>query len=482
MSLSSRTGRFRTKIDDINTHVATLRQQLRGKFLSHVPLLSLNVLTLEEQFWLVGKLRPYTFEANDPIFEEGQIGDQLFIIERGICQVWKYIDGVNSRICNIEKGDFFGELAVMYDMPRSASVIAVTGVTLLALSREDIFSTLSPEKIDKMKILARTQVFSSVPLLSKLDTKTKVLLAGHLVQDCWDAGQVILRENQRVDKNTRRLYILEKGQCMISQMESQRSDDVWHEQNIKRLARKRSVFMSNDKTCQPGAYFGMLEFLYGCPQMHTLTAQTEATTLSCSYDELQDLLLNRKDMNKEESEEACNAVFENMTRAVRIHLIQQVHSLLKQSTEAELLSVLESAKCRRYAQWETIFSKGQSLEHVSMLEAGSCIEYNGHADTLVENTFAKADCVEHSRPGETFGTRAIIGRKNTEAPFTLVAISECVILHISKASIENLPKLRENLPMMQKRNSSQKRGSATSKRGSRSSVTSVSSVSESKAE
>lgn len=443
MSLSSRTGRFRNKIDDINTHVATLRQQLRGKFLSHVPLLSLNVLTEQEQFWLVGKLRPHTFEANEAIFEEGEIGDQLFIIERGTCQVWKYIDGVKTRICNIDKGDFFGELAVMYDMPRSASVVSVTGVTLLSLSRQDIFSTLSPEKIDKMKVLARTQVFSSVPLLSKLDTKTKVLLAGSLVQESWEQGEIILRENQRVDGDSRRLYILEKGQCMLSQMEEHRSDDAWgHGSKKPKLTRKRSVFMSNDKTCQPGAYFGMLEFLYGCPQMHTLTAQTQATTLSCSYNELQDLLLNRTDIPKEERESACNEVFEHMTRAVRISLIRQVHNLLRACSEQEMMTVLMAAKCRRYAQWETIFCKGQSLEHVSMLEAGSCIEYNGHADTLVENTFAKADCVEYSRPGETFGTRSIIGRKNTDAPFTLVAISECLLLHIPKASIEGLPRMR----------------------------------------
>lgn len=438
MSLSGRTDRFRKNMDGIATHVATMRQELRGKFLSNVPLLSLNVLTLEEQFWLVGKLRPWNFEAEESIFMEGEIGDQLFIIERGTCQVWKFVDGVNTRICNIQKGDFFGELAVMYDMPRSATVKAITPVTLLALSREDIFSTIPPEKIDKMKILARTQVFSSVPLLSKLDTKSKVLLAGHLKVDRWDAGSIILRENSKVHGKNRRVYIVEKGQCIVSQIEQNRSDDSWVEGDTKKIVRKRSVFMSNDKTCQPGSYFGMLEFLYGCPQLHTLTAMTEMVTLSISFEELQDLL--------NENGEEYGMIWEAMTRAVRIHLIMQVHQLLKVSSEKELISLLESAKARRYEQWETIFRKGERLDCISMLEGGSCIEYDGPAESLIDKQFSSVECVEHSRPGETFGTRAIIGRKEATAPFTLVAISECLILHISKAQIENLPRLREAYP------------------------------------
>merc|ERR1719265_920057 len=140
-----------------------------------------------------------------------------------------------------------------------------------------------------MKVLARTQVFSSVPLLSKLDTKTKVLLAGHLKTDRFEAGEIIIRENARVDGPTRRLYILEKGTCMVSQID-QKTDDSWHTGPEKALTRKRSVFMSNDKSIQPGAYFGMLEFLYGCPQLQTLTAQTEVVTLSCSFEEVQELL------------------------------------------------------------------------------------------------------------------------------------------------------------------------------------------------
>merc|ERR1712226_1654117 len=99
-----------------------MRQELRGKFLARVPLFTLSVLTQEEQFKLVGKLRPWTIEQNHTIISEGETGDKLYILECGECEVVKKTNGRDVVVAKLKNGAFFGEIAVLYDIPRSATV------------------------------------------------------------------------------------------------------------------------------------------------------------------------------------------------------------------------------------------------------------------------------------------------------------------------------------------------------------------------
>jgi hypothetical protein len=100
--------------------VARLRTQLRGKFISQIPLLMNKVLTDVDRYWLVGKLRPWNLNAGEVVVTQGEVGDTLYIIERGQCEI--VINGVTVDTINRE--GFFGELAVMYASPRSATVRA----------------------------------------------------------------------------------------------------------------------------------------------------------------------------------------------------------------------------------------------------------------------------------------------------------------------------------------------------------------------
>jgi len=428
--------------------------ELRGKFLANVPLLSLKVLSREEQFQLVGKLRPWNFDIGDTIFEEGDIGDTLYIIEGGTCDVWKLVDGAEKKVAKINKGDFFGETSVMYDMPRNATVRARTSVTLLSLCRADLWSTLKPETVEHMKVLARAQFFSTCPIFMKLDTETKVLISGSLRVQTWKPGSVVIRENTHVGGPSRRLYFVETGTCLVSRArkETEEQEPVSRQVSGARAStrgggggvrasrvdggtRKSSCFDAMRASArQAGDHFAMLEFLYGCPHMQTITAVDEVVTLSISYDEMWKLL---RDQNME-----AELIFTNMTKAVRIHLIMEAHPSLGSLSDSDLETLLASARTHTYEQWETISRKGEKMQHLTIFEQGRCIEYDGNADTLMENTMSRTECVEHSLPGETFGTKAMILRRDPPAPVTIVAIDRCQVLHISKSSFEALPRFR----------------------------------------
>jgi len=77
------------------------------------------------------------------IVEEGAPGDYMYIICEGRVKVTKLSgDGREKILELLESGDFFGEMSLLDDAPRSASVKALSEVRILALSRNDFLSLL----------------------------------------------------------------------------------------------------------------------------------------------------------------------------------------------------------------------------------------------------------------------------------------------------------------------------------------------------
>ena len=74
--------------------------------------------------------------AGAEIIREGEAGDMLFILERGACSAEKRIEGERKRVKEYAAGDFFGELALLGDQPRQASVVAATACVTLAVRRQ----------------------------------------------------------------------------------------------------------------------------------------------------------------------------------------------------------------------------------------------------------------------------------------------------------------------------------------------------------
>ncbi|MDH5711071.1 MAG: EAL domain-containing protein [Gammaproteobacteria bacterium] len=76
--------------------------------------------------------------AGTPIFHEGAPGDCAYIIQSGEVEVSMLINGSNVAFAVLEKGELFGEMALIDNSFRSATAIARTDVELLAISRDYI--------------------------------------------------------------------------------------------------------------------------------------------------------------------------------------------------------------------------------------------------------------------------------------------------------------------------------------------------------
>src|SRR5262249_39069838 len=83
-------------------------------------------------------------KVGETIIKEGDIGEQFYMIVRGIADVYTKHNGKNKKIAVLEKGDFFGEIALLYNKPRNSTVKARTYCDMLVLQR-DIFQELMEE-------------------------------------------------------------------------------------------------------------------------------------------------------------------------------------------------------------------------------------------------------------------------------------------------------------------------------------------------
>jgi len=83
------------------------------------------------------------FPKHKTIVEEGAPGDYMYIISEGRVKVTKLSgDGREKILELLDVGDFFGEMSLFDDAPRSASVKAMSDVRIMALARNDFLRLL----------------------------------------------------------------------------------------------------------------------------------------------------------------------------------------------------------------------------------------------------------------------------------------------------------------------------------------------------
>jgi MFS family permease len=78
-------------------------------------------------------------EPGAPVFEEGERGEHFYVIAVGRAEV----EIGDERVRILEAGDFFGEIALLRDVPRTATVRALTPLRLFALDREAFVTTVT---------------------------------------------------------------------------------------------------------------------------------------------------------------------------------------------------------------------------------------------------------------------------------------------------------------------------------------------------
>ena len=70
----------------------------------------------------------------ETIYHEGDLGGEMFVVQNGCVRLFRLRDGVKQELAIMEKGDFFGELAVLEGLPRTSGAEAVGDADLIEIN------------------------------------------------------------------------------------------------------------------------------------------------------------------------------------------------------------------------------------------------------------------------------------------------------------------------------------------------------------
>jgi len=147
--------------------------------------------------------------TEDFLMRQGEDGDKMYIIQSGSLEV--LIDNKLVRI--ISEGDSVGELALLYNAPRSASVRATSPCTLWSLKRETFREVQA--LASNTTLVQRVAWLQSLPVLKHMDAMDVCKLAGSFKTLVLRDGEVLLTEGASTD----RCYLIESGMVSVTSKE-----------------------------------------------------------------------------------------------------------------------------------------------------------------------------------------------------------------------------------------------------------------------
>ena len=126
----------RTTFKSILMDTGSKSKLLFQSFIEKVPIFT--VLNAQEKEQLLDVMKPADFNQNEVIMTEGEAGDAFYIVEEGEVVCTKIINGKKTDVSDkLGPGSFFGELALINNAARAATVTATTDTSCVKIMRDD---------------------------------------------------------------------------------------------------------------------------------------------------------------------------------------------------------------------------------------------------------------------------------------------------------------------------------------------------------
>lgn len=206
----------------------------------------------------VGAMEEVTAAAGDVMIKQGDDGDFLYVIEEGALECTKPIDGVDTVVKTCEPGDVFGELALLYNTTRAATVKAKGAAKMWKLDRETFANIVRDAAANKREKMMGT--LKKVPILSSLGDYELSQIADAVKTEEFPSESVIIKQGDTGDV----FYMVAEGTAKV--------------------VRDNNTVMQYKE----GDFFGELALLHDAPR-----AATVVTTSACSVLSLERRAFNR---------------------------------------------------------------------------------------------------------------------------------------------------------------------------------------------
>ncbi|GAA5871470.1 hypothetical protein JCM8547_001352 [Rhodosporidiobolus lusitaniae] len=215
---------------------------------------------------VLNAMKEVTVQAGTEVIVQGAVGDFFYVVEEGTFEVWvrgppthTYAGpgqsvthpGEEKKVATYGPGGSFGELALMYNAPRAATVVATSRATMWALDRVTFRSILVEHTSRKRKMYEA--FLGEVSILQELNAKERAKIADALEEKVYDEGEAVVVEGE-VGKN---FYIIESGRAEVTKRKKNERG-AYEEEILGELGK--------------GDYFGELALINSAPRAATVRA------------------------------------------------------------------------------------------------------------------------------------------------------------------------------------------------------------------
>ena len=187
----------------------------------------------------------------DQIITQGAEGDNFYVIDSGLYDVFISANGKETKVHTYKGEGSFGELALMYNCPRNATIRACTEGSLWALDQATFRRIVVGAAARKRKVYEA--LLEGVPVLKELQDYERMNLADALQSFTFKNGECVIEEDTAADC----MYFIEAGDVRVTVSAG------GEEKEISRLTK--------------GAYFGELALVLNQKRSASVYAASEVT-------------------------------------------------------------------------------------------------------------------------------------------------------------------------------------------------------------
>ncbi|XP_063386317.1 cGMP-dependent protein kinase, isozyme 2 forms cD4/T1/T3A/T3B isoform X3 [Cydia fagiglandana] len=180
------------------------RELIKSAILDNDFMKNLEMTQIRE---IVDCMYPVEYAAGSLIIKEGDVGSIVYVMEEGRVEVSRE----NKYLSTMAPGKVFGELAILYNCKRTATIKAATDCRLWAIERQ-CFQTIMM-RTGLIRQAEYTDFLKSVPIFKNLPEDTLIKISDVLEETHYQNGDYIVRQGARGDT----FFIISKGQVKVTQ-------------------------------------------------------------------------------------------------------------------------------------------------------------------------------------------------------------------------------------------------------------------------
>lgn len=211
-------------------------------------ILLFRALDMKQMQEVIDAMFEKTTSPGDHVIDQGDDGDNFYVIDRGEYDIF-----VNdNKVGAYKDSGSFGELALMYNTPRAATIVATTEGILWALDRVSFRRIVLKNAAKKRRMYE--MLLDQVSIFKSLEPYERMNLADALVARTYEDGECIIAQGDGADG----CYFIEGGQCRIAMKSEDNPDE------------EKEVAIYNQ-----GQYFGELALLTNKPRAASVYAVGE---------------------------------------------------------------------------------------------------------------------------------------------------------------------------------------------------------------